>query len=105
MSQWPQEFQTSMDDCNHDRCTYLSETADQCHLRGLHPGEHDLQGKSHLESQHPVSQQIPDLLELAHVIICNGRAWQDRDEEIWEGAKRKWIDGYHAYLKETVTGV
>lgn len=105
MSQWPQGFQTSMDDCNDDRCPGLSDKMDRCHLRDGHPGAHDFEGKSHLESQLFPPQRIADLLEMAHVIICNGRAWDEKDHQDWEAAKRKWIDGYHDYLSKTVTGV
>lgn len=101
---WPEAFQTSMDDCNDDRCPGLSDMMDRCHLRDEHPGVHDFEGKSHLESQHPVSQQMPSLLELAHVIICNGRAWDEKDHQDWETAKRKWIDLYHIWLDAHLNG-
>lgn len=52
MDGWVAEFQTSMDDCNDDRCQYRDAECNQCHLRAGHPGVHDPFGASHLEVSH-----------------------------------------------------
>ena len=52
MADWAAEFQTSMDDCNDDRCPHLDADGNHCHLRAGHPGDHDPSGASHLEASH-----------------------------------------------------
>jgi hypothetical protein len=44
---------------------------------------------------------VDELLDLAHSIICNGRAWEPNDHEAWEEAKQRWITNYHIHLGST----
>jgi hypothetical protein len=97
-----------MDDCNDDRCPGISDRMDRCHLKDEHPGVHDFEGKSHLESQlstpRPVpasKQRIDELLGLAHALICNGRAWDEAHSPGWNAAKERWITNYHIHLGST----
>lgn len=57
MDDWAAEFQTSMDDCNDDRCEIV-EPDGRCHLKAGHPGIHDPFGASHLEASHGTTWEV-----------------------------------------------
>ena len=46
---WDDEYRTSIDDCNDDRCP-INKFEGQCHLRRGHVGACDPHGLSHWES-------------------------------------------------------
>lgn len=103
---WPEAFQTSMDDCNDDRCPGLSDKMDRCHLRDEHPGVHDFEGKSHLELQLSMTrpqqdfrQRTKELLERARILILAGRAIHSVGQEDWFDAQQEWLEKLEIHLR------
>lgn len=45
-------------------------------------------------------QRVAELLDLAHLLICNAKAINTRDQESWFDAKERWLSNFDIHMAQ-----